>query len=449
MVAEQRRVRSGLGAGLLAATAAVTGGNSIAQEKPPVKEPVPKVVRHKTPDEEIKEIAGKLEVALAHRAFREDSITRLRTQVTRRLEAKDVTEDEKKGMKEFLAQLEDKEKWDAKAKEPKVIDALIRLLGDDEFRVRMAATDALQDISVHADAALRKAFEREKDAEIVRRAQDILQRRRGIDAKTAKTITTLVDRLGGHGQRARIALPLLVEALEKDLPYDDANHLGLKNAALKAVAAFGAEAEAAVPALVSTFENYGGEIHQETLKVLRALGPKAKPAVPTLLHLLQHGNHAMKWDYAPALGDIRTDAADVPDLMKELQSGDAWIRWGAALALVKAGPKAKADNELVRLLRNYLGKDREPDAWVREECVRSLGELRNRAKEAVPDLREALKDEERVQVASARALGKMGEVAKGALDDLKEGKKSPSKVFALACERAVTAIEGKGKGPKR
>lgn len=96
-------------------------------------------------------------------------------------------------------------------------------------------------------------------------------------------------------------------------------------------------------------------------------------------------------------------AADVNELVKQLQSGDNDARRAAARSLGEGGAESKA---AVPALINAL-KDR--DTFVRRFSAQALGDIGPDAASAVPSLANALNDPKKeVQSAAAHALAKLG-----------------------------------------
>jgi HEAT repeat protein len=107
------------------------------------------------------------------------------------------------------------------------------------------------------------------------------------------------------------------------------------------------------------------------------------------------------------LGTALAVADQVPDLIKQLKTGDAEARRNAAKALGESGSDAK---EAVGALGVAL---RDSDRYVRRFAAQSLGEIGPAAKPAVPALSALLregKDSREVLDAAATALGKIGDV---------------------------------------
>jgi HEAT repeat protein len=104
-----------------------------------------------------------------------------------------------------------------------------------------------------------------------------------------------------------------------------------------------------------------------------------------------------------ALGVLPVLGADVPELIKQLGSGDNEVRRKAAQELAEAGASARA---AVPALTKAL---RDRDLYVRRFAATALGAIGPEAKSAIPALSTALNDgKKQVRTAAVKALGKMG-----------------------------------------
>jgi HEAT repeat protein len=138
-----------------------------------------------------------------------------------------------------------------------------------------------------------------------------------------------------------------------------------------------------------------------------------------------------------------TRAADVTDLVKQLQGSDPDARRAAAKSLSELGPEAK---DAVPALVSAL-KDK--DLFVRRFAAQALAEVGpDAAKQAVPALKAALTDTKtEVVEAAAGALGKMGAEGVSALVALSKEKgrdmtlrKKAIEAIGKAGEEAKSAV---------
>jgi hypothetical protein len=119
-------------------------------------------------------------------------------------------------------------------------------------------------------------------------------------------------------------------------------------------------------------------------------------------------------------------------LIKALKNKDKDVRWGAAKALVKMGPKAVP--ALIKAL--------EDEEWeVRRAVVQALGKIGPGAEKAVPALIEALKDEDQwVCSYAAQALGKVDCEAEKAVPALTVALKDKDKDVRINAAYALKEI---------
>jgi HEAT repeat protein len=98
----------------------------------------------------------------------------------------------------------------------------------------------------------------------------------------------------------------------------------------------------------------------------------------------------------------------------------------------------------VASLRKTLREDKDPN--MRYWAAESLGHYGPKAKEAVPDLIEALKDENRlVRMGAGYALAEIGPDAADALPALQEAARDSEKEVRDAAEYALKQIRGRDK----
>jgi HEAT repeat protein len=181
----------------------------------------------------------------------------------------------------------------------------------------------------------------------------------------------------------------------------------------------------------------------EAMQRLRLCGPQAAPATRAIVALLT--DETIGREARLTLARIGEPA--VPDLIGALKSEDEQVRWWAAQALEEIGPAAKAAipalvasfEDPVRPVQNAASAlagmgtlalrdvtsiladpKSSPDARV--GAAQTIASIGPRAKETIPLLTEALKDDRRparkgsvsVQQAAIRSLGAIGPEASGA-----------------------------------
>lgn len=170
-----------------------------------------------------------------------------------------------------------------------------------------------------------------------------------------------------------------------------------------------------VPTILATLRDLGGRDGSDLISGVSSIEPPVKEAVPVIAGLLDARNDATRRAAARGLG--RMKAASFPAVPKLADclayEKDNETRVAAAEALGEIGPTgAKAS---VPALAKAAKEDRWPK--VRSTALTALGELGPAAKDAIPVLREALKDPDGwISLAARNALfrvepGKAQEVA--------------------------------------
>jgi HEAT repeat protein len=182
--------------------------------------------------------------------------------------------------------------------------------------------------------------------------------------------TRLIFRLGEKGAPA---VPALIEVLKQ--PTENEDDLLFRREVQYTLAAIGPGAKDAVPELIRSLASEDEEVFGTACYALGKIGPTAGPAVPAL---------KKQWDE-------RQDAQRVV------------IAW----TLLKIMPNApKLQKFAAPLLIRALNSERE---LARAEAARTLGELGELAKPAIPRLKELLEDESpMVRDSASAALQKLG-----------------------------------------
>ena len=171
--------------------------------------------------------------------------------------------------------------------------------------------------------------------------------------------------------------------------------------------------KAAVPVLIEAFNDGDRSIRKRAIIALGRIGEPAKSAVPVLLEVLRDEDDTFHQTVLMTLGEIG-DPRAVGALIEALQQGDSSIRNRAGIALGKMGAPAvpalievlkdnsvtngKNENTRLEYLKKInprrLRKNPNAERSPRFYAVRALGEIGEPAKDAVPAVIEALKDEE-------------------------------------------------------
>ncbi len=87
-------------------------------------------------------------------------------------------------------------------------------------------------------------------------------------------------------------------------------------------------------------------------------------------------------------------------------------------------------------VQRYIEALKSPDINIRREAARSLGEIGPRAKDAVPELIEALNDED-MDLITVRALGRIGPAAKAAAPAITQWRKKIDSWSGCRCKRNI------------
>ncbi|MFI8400892.1 HEAT repeat domain-containing protein [Streptomyces sp. NPDC085463] len=156
--------------------------------------------------------------------------------------------------------------------------------------------------------------------------------------------------------------------------------------------------------------NRRDRVREAALRALAAFGPAAREAVPDLRELLADESAAVSTAAARALWAVGEDPAEVlPALERWLRPGlpDA-DRCAAARALGEIGPAAAAS---APVLRPALASR---DLWVRVRAAAALWRVTGETEEALPVLLAAWEENRHARVDIAECLAEMGPAASGA-----------------------------------
>ncbi len=159
----------------------------------------------------------------------------------------------------------------------------------------------------------------------------------------------------------------------------------LRREAVRAIAALGPGARAALPVLLRATRDDTEEVRFWSVEAIRRIGPPAREAVPALLVVLTDDVRRVQLAARGALEAIGPSA--VPALIPALHSPDAWVRANAAEATGAIGaPAGNTVKELARLLAD-------DSLWVRASAAWALGRLGKGARPATKPLIAALQEE--------------------------------------------------------
>ncbi len=324
------------------------------------------------------------------------------------------------------------------------VPALLGLLASEDAGSRTMAAEALGDIGPRARTAiavLRKAI-KDDDADVRLAAAGALAR---LDRQAAETVTILIASLKEQSPEGfdlsmerkltclgRLAVPPLIALVRergKVGPPDDGRGLfssrdGYFRAAEAArlLGMIGPDAEDAVAVLLEAIQDREGiridpltqsepfgpagfSLRQASAFALGRIGSPAKRAVPKLLAIARdlREDSGLRLMALESVMLLDPQPAVAAPLAKELLHGHLLV--GAALAprFNFVSQLGEAGKDLVPLLAGIL--DRPGAAVYRAEVVTLLGMLPE-AKQALPQLREALKDPV-TRVEAARALARI------------------------------------------
>jgi HEAT repeat protein len=238
--------------------------------------------------------------------------------------------------------------------------------------------------------------------------------------------------------------------------------------AAEAIKAFGTDAVPAVPALIEMLDDRSFEFRQLALEILRSLGPKAKDALPVLVRKLKEpaqvgGQRTLVNEHQEVmdtLGSMGPDAKEaVPVLIEKLENRRA--RLWAASALASIGPSAKSAIPALRkmiLQEQKLQKPASEPEFTRrgsnqpsssEIAVMGISALGHLGSESIPTLKElvgmtALDINLKHKV--VRAMGLVGPAGKDAVPLLKEFLKDERPVLRSAAVVALWRIQKNDEG---
>jgi HEAT repeat protein len=183
-------------------------------------------------------------------------------------------------------------------------------------------------------------------------------------------------------QYGRVALPGLEAALKQP---------ALQARTALVLRRMGPAAAPAVPALSEALAEARPTARREILFALAAIGPAARPAVPSLVRLLAKPDAETQYAAVYAVGRIGPAAIEAkPLLEKGLSSGDELIRTACVWALARIDPQCPTVAQGLPVLIENL---RNTSPVLRIEAAASLRCLGPQARSALPDLKQALHDD--------------------------------------------------------
>ncbi len=281
---------------------------------------------------------------------------------------------------------------------------LIRLLKDDQAKVRTNAETALQKIGQKAKSAvpaLIYAVEREHDLSSLKVSPELA------DEPSFNFRAKAVEALGEIAPQADEVLDLLMKAVN-DKESD------VRSQAVTVMGKMPARAKTVVPILVKSLRDGNGNVRRAAATALGQLGSEAKPAILELLNISADVDGRVRKEAIEALDRIAPETEDLFIVVSKAKD-DKYpaVRSQAATVMGKMRARAKT---VVPILIAAL---RDESANVRQAAATALGQLGPEAKVAVSGLVEALRDGDgRVRKEATIALGKIGPGAKDAVSSL-------------------------------
>jgi HEAT repeat protein len=283
------------------------------------------------------------------------------------------------------------------------------------------------------------------------------------------------------------ALPLLLAALTntKLAQRNPESAVYVRNTAAAALGGLGEKAKEAIPALVDAVKKTDAEELRRTLEPGKAKGRRrvfesgamqalrriGKPAVPALVPLLKDKEPAVRWQAAVILGGIGPDAKEaLPDLQAALESERDVFAVVAATALAQVqigGDPKKPVAKVIELLGNdepairesaavvleAFGRQAAPaveklvallddkDEMVRGQALETLRAIGPAARKAVPALAKRLSDmDAEVRAGAVRALRALGPQAAPAVPELIKALASDDLTVREGAVEALQAI---------
>src|SRR5262249_28125695 len=156
----------------------------------------------------------------------------------------------------------------------------------------------------------------------------------------------------------------------------------------------GRGAARALPSLTGALQDPDPFVRAQAAESVGRIGPHARGAVPDLIRAYGTGDPEVSAAVTAALVKVGADA--VPPLVEALKSQREAERRGAAEALCKLGRAA---------VLGLIPALKDPDATCRRWSAQVLQGMGQDAREAVPNLTDALKDQDgQVRLAALKAV---------------------------------------------
>ena len=166
--------------------------------------------------------------------------------------------------------------------------------------------------------------------------------------------------------------PALVSALKTE-------DFTLQWAAANQLQQLGPAASDAIPVLVEMLSDALPRNRKAAAEALGKIGPAASQAVPALIEATKDAENNVRFEAVTALGGIGEDPA-LAALVEILHHNEAYMRYKAAEALQKLGPKA------VLAVPELIEAFSDPENQVRDAAIMAVGAIGPEAKAAIPIL---------------------------------------------------------------
>lgn len=313
-------------------------------------------------------------------------------------------------------------------------EVLIKALSDTQDEVKEGAAAALAEAGKYAKPAV---------PELIKIITDM---NTGKSARAAAG--DVLSRLGPEAKEA--ANPL------RDVFNNPANHLRVRQSAVKALGAIGDEARCAVPEFIAAVNNKENEPLGLRCSCITALGnlrADSKEAITALVSAMgektKEKEESPSCDAARALAKIGKPA--IPALLDALNDNNEFCSSYAASAIAEMKPEEKKDSTKIILdkLADVLKNDKREN--VRDEAVSAVCSFGPDAKDKISDLISILYDKNdylQVRKGVAYEISKLGPDAKKAIPALikivsteKEKEKSDLRALAIAALGELKAKE--------
>jgi HEAT repeat protein len=265
------------------------------------------------------------------------------------------------------------------------------------------------------------------------------------------------------GERAKAAVPTIIEILEREWP-------DVRTELIFVLIELGPEAHQAVPVLLklTTSENF----HARYLacRALGGIGKPSRPAVPRLIELLDDQIASVRRRAAEALGALGDDTAPeaIEPLIKLIAAPHETVREAAVIAVGNFGSLADPALPILKQIAFDQRSTLRPEAalslwkltedadlltplltdllqtkdapWEAAEVLAVMGPA---AQGAIPALIEALEKEPSLQIRAAEALGNIGPPARPALPALHQLLEHSGKDVRESAAEAIGKIDPK------